>query len=141
MNPFENLIRELGQMLGLTLAPDANQSCRLKINNQLYVQIDLTESGDKILIAAVLGTLNEGSYRNAILKQAMCINGSSIMPRGIVAYSEKNDSLVLFHFFSLADINGEKLFQFLKLFTNHARVWQESLSREEIPQLQKEAIA
>ena len=140
MNPFEDLIKELGQKLGRTLLPDANQSCRLKVRENLYVQIDLDASGDKILIGSILGTLMQGSYRNAILKQALCVNGTSATPRGILAYSERKDALVLFQFLELAYTNSETLFQFLRIFIAHARVWQEALAAGEIPQLEKEAV-
>lgn len=140
MNPFEELIKELGQKIGRTLLPDSNQSCRLKVDDQLFVQIDLDASGDKILIGALLGTLIQGTYRNLLFKQAMCVNGTSVTPRGILAYSDKKDSLVLFHFFSLQHINGEKLYHFLRLFIAHARLWRDAISKGEIPQLEQEAI-
>ena len=83
----------------------------------------------------------QGTYRNTILKQAMCVNGTSITPRGILAFSEKKDALILFQFLELAHVNGEKLFQFLRVFIAHARVWQEALTKGDVPQLEKEAIS
>jgi hypothetical protein len=139
MNPFEDLIRELGQKIGLTIIPGNNQSCRLKVSKELFVQIDLDANGDKILIGAELGPLVQGSYRDAVLKQAMCVNGTSILPRGVLAFSEKNNSLVLFQFFSLAYIDAEKLFRFLKLFIAHARAWISSIAHQELPEIAKEA--
>lgn len=141
MNPFEDLLKELGSKIGTSLTADRNQSCRLEIEEGFYVQIDLDSSGERILIGCNLGRLRQGSYRNALIKQAMRTNSAALTPRGILAYSKRNDSLILFQYFTLVYCNAETLYEFIQLFIAHARIWYDSLLREEIPQIEEGAVS
>lgn len=139
MEPFENLIHELGKAMGITLHPDTHQSCRIHFPaDQLSIQIDLDTNADQILIGTQLGTLSPGTYREQIFVQAMRVNGTSITPRGILAYSEKNDTLVLFQFLYLAFLDGSKLYDFLQLFREHAKVWKEAIEHGDVPVIEEE---
>ena len=60
------------------------------------------------------------------------------MPRITNAFSEKNDTLILFQFISLAYLNGEKLFNFIQLYLKHAVAWKEALERAELPPIEEE---
>ncbi|MCC5832462.1 MAG: CesT family type III secretion system chaperone [Chlamydiales bacterium] len=140
MTPFEDLIRELGNEMNLDLHPDTHLSCLLAFPaEELSVQIDLDSSGDQILVGSELGNVPPGAYREKIFLQAMRVNGGSLSPRGILAFSEKNNTLVLFQFLQLASLNGEKLHTFLEIFCQHAKVWKEALKRAEIPEIEEEA--
>lgn len=138
MSPFEDLIRDLGTVLDVPLKVDSHQSCRLAFTDDVAVQIDLDHQADRIVVGAELGALTPGTYREKVLQQAMRVNGLSREPRGILAYSEKKDALVLFQFLALADLNGEKLHHFLQLFHEHAKIWTESLARGEIPPIEED---
>ncbi len=139
MTPFENLITELGKIMELPLKPDEHQACLLNFSNLgVRVQIDLDTHADKIVMGIQLGSLNAGPYREQILKQAMRVNGISTFPRGVLAYSEKNDILVLFQFFPLLSIDGEKLHNFILLFVEHASIWIEAIKVSAIPPLEED---
>lgn len=134
MQPFEDLIRELGNVMEVSLHVDAHQSCLLHFpTKNVSVQIDLDTRGDRILIGTQLGQVPPGTYREQMLFKAMQINGRLLIPHGILAYSEKNDALILFQFLLLPALNGVKIHHFLQGFTNHARVWNEAIQRGEIP--------
>lgn len=136
MNPFEELIKELGQKMGTPLHVDSYQACTLLLNYGLKCQIELTAMGDSVLIGTELGGVPAGRYRQNILTQALRVNALTDLPRGVLAFSEKNDSLVLFEQISLAILSGEKLYRYLLLFTEHAKVWRDSLHRGEIPAIE-----
>ncbi|MFZ0565477.1 MAG: CesT family type III secretion system chaperone [Chlamydiales bacterium] len=139
MNPFEDLIKDLGSLMDLPLKPDNNQSCLMNFYEiGVSVQIDLDTNADKILIGSLLGALSAGPYRERIFKQALRVNGLSTSPRGTLAYSTKNDTLVLFQFLPLAYIDGKKLFNFLQLFIEHARAWIEAIKQGDIPPIEED---
>lgn len=142
MNPFEDLIRDLGKMMNLQLAPDAHQSCLITFpQDEISVQIDLDTNAEKILVGTQLDLPPPGPYRNKIFVQALRVNGMSQTPRGMLAFSEKNGTLVLFQFLSLASLNGEKLFHFLRSFCDHAKIWKEALTRGDVPMIEEDIEA
>ena len=142
MTPFETLLKELGDLMGTPLAPDHNQACYLEYTELgLSVQIDLDGNADQILVGTQLGTVPPGAYRDRIFTQALRVNAMSLHPRGILAFSEKNDTLVLFQFLSIAILDGTKLFQFLQLFLEHAKVWTDALTHQDIPPIEEDASA
>ncbi len=141
LSHYEELLKELGGILGSNLAPDKNQSCLLHFPAQgINIQIDLDHDGEKLLIGTQVGIVPPGPYREKVFKQALIDNGSAHFSRGILAYSEKNHSLVLFQYLFLAGLNGMKLNQFLEIFLQHAHAWVEAIFRGEIPQYQKEEV-
>lgn len=138
MTPFETLIRELGSVMDLSLKPDSHESCRLAFSENLVIQIDLGTNADQILIGCELGQINPSPYRDKIFITALKANGQAKKPRGILSFSPKKNALILFQFLSLADLTGEKLFLFLQVFTDHARIWIEALNKAEIPSFEEE---
>lgn len=140
MTPFEDVIRELSMIMQVDLRPDSHQACLITFpEDELGVQIDLDTHADKIVVGTQLGRINPGSYREHIFRTAMRVNGTSETPRGVLAFSEKNDTLVLFQFLKLAGLNGEKLHDFLQLFREHAKIWKKALSTGDIPTIQEES--
>lgn len=137
MSVYESLIKELGAKMGLNLRPDGNQSCCLVLGNT-QVQVDLDMNAEDILLGSILGTLMPGPYRDQLFRQALKVNGLTTTSRGVFAFTQKSDSLVLFQFLKMADLDGEKLLSFLELFSDHATIWQEALSRGEVPQLEED---
>ncbi len=138
MNPFEHLIADLGKTMNLPLTPDEHLACRLKFSDEITVQIDLDRSAEKILLGAELGKLTPGKYREQIFLQAMKVNGLLGTPRGILAYSSKKHALALFQYLQMDHLTGEKLFQYLTIFHDHALVWSVAIERAEIPEIQQE---
>lgn len=139
MNPYEDLIHALGSLMGTTLNADQHQSCLIHYpDGQVSVQIDLDTNADQILIGSQLGEISVGAYREKVLLQAMRVNGCSLNPRGFLAYSEKNNTLVLYQFFPLAYLTATDLNHFLLLFTEHARIWKGSIEVGEIPRIEED---
>ena len=67
----------------------------------------------------------------------MRVNGLSKTQRGVLAFSEKREILVLFEFLYLATLTGEKLWHFVQLFHQHAIAWKDAITRGDVPQLQE----
>ncbi len=138
MNPFEDLIRELGRYLGTDLKADAHQSCRLDFIDGVIIQIDLHSNADKLLLGAQLGRVTPGPYRLKVFLQALKMNALAKIPQGIFAFSEKNDTLVLFQFLPIVILTGEKLFQHVQVFHTQALQWFVAFERGEVPALVEE---
>lgn len=138
MNPFETLIHELGGQMGAILHPDSHQSCLIHFTRfNINVQIDLDSSGDQILIGCELGDVPLGAFRERVFLQALRVNGLTDGPRGTLAFSEKKNQLILFYYLSLSTTSGVKLYNFLKIFTEHAQAWRVALERGELPTIEE----
>lgn len=142
MSPFEDLIQNLGTVMDIPLKADNHQSCLLTfLEDELAIQIDLDTNADRVLIGTQLGRITPGVYRERIFIQALRVNGTSPSPRGILAFSEKNDTVVLFQFLDLAWLTGETLYQFLQLFREHALLWKQALATGDMPHIPAESMA
>jgi hypothetical protein len=136
MSGFEQVLSELGSKLGIALKPDHNQSCLLEING-VRLQIDLESDGDEILLGSFLGQLTPGPYRSKVFTEALKRNGNGEASQGILAFTRKNDSLVLFQYLPLTQLTGDILYTHLLEFLEHASIWIESLQRGDLPIFQE----
>jgi hypothetical protein len=139
MTPFEELIRQLSFLMEVNLHPDSHQSCLISFpQDEISIQIDLDVNADKILIGTQLGRITPGAYRERIFTQALRANGLAHSPYGILAFSEKNDTMVLYQFFTLEKMNGEKLHAYLQEFREQAKLWKKALSTGDIPTIEEQ---
>lgn len=138
MNGFEQVINELGAKIGINLKPDHNQSCLIEIEG-VRVQIDLEAEGNEIILGTFLGKLNPGPFRTKIFIEALKRNGSSHPGQGVLAFTRKNDSLVLFQYLSLAKVTGEILYAHLQDFLENASIWIDSLQKGNLPAFQEKS--
>lgn len=138
MDPFEDLIDAFGKKLDLILKPDSLRSVRLRILDDFFMQIEQDSSLKNILFGCELGEVPIGSYRNNIFLQAMTINGLGTEPKGTLAFSKKNETLVLFQFFPIKNIQADELYLYFRLFIEHAKIWINSLRKGVVPQLEGE---
>ena len=137
MQPYEELIASLGELLGTALQPDSKQTCTIDFpNDNVIAQVDLDTRGDRVLVGSDLGDLMPGPHREQVFRRALLVNGLPRTPRGLLAYSERKDTLILYQYLNLATLDGEKLHSFLTRFVNHARLWKEAISRGDVPQIE-----
>jgi hypothetical protein len=119
---FEELLNELGAQLGVTLHPDRKGACKLKINETSHVQIECDAHQENLLIATFICDVPPGKYRENILKDALKAN-EPYPKNGTLAYSDRNNKLVLFAYLRLSNIDGKKLAEFLTIFLDKANQW------------------
>ncbi len=122
VDPFEALLSELGTELGITLHPDRKGACKLKINDIFHIQLESDAHQENLLIAAFICDLPPGKYRENILRDALKANWP-FAKNGTLAYSDRNNKLVLFSSLRLANLNGKKLAEFLSIFIDKANNW------------------
>jgi hypothetical protein len=119
---FEEILKEFSQELGLALHPDKRGACKLKINDTLHVQLECDISQENLLIATFICEVPPGKFRENILKDALKANGP-FPAHGTLAYSERNNQLVLFAFLRLSSLTGRKLAEFFSPFIEKANQW------------------
>lgn len=122
IDPFGELLDELGNELGIPLHLDKKSACTLNINDQFHVQLECDPHQENILVAAFICDLPPGKFRENILRDALKSNEP--FPRnGTLAYSDRNNKLALFAHLRLASLNGRRLSEFLNTFLEKANGW------------------
>jgi hypothetical protein len=133
---FESLLDELGTVMDIPdLHPDRNHTCLITFPNKLDIQIEMESHGRNIVIGTELGNIPAGRYRENIFREALKINGTQPPLHGVLSYSNKSRSLVLFEKLPTKDLTGEKIADALTLFSEKALSWKEALIKGEVPTL------
>jgi hypothetical protein len=122
IDQFEQLLNELGAEYGVTLHPDKKGACKLKINEVSHVQIESDSHQENLLVATFICDIPPGKYRENILKDGLKAN--ALLPRhAILAYSDRNNKLVLFSYLRMPNLTSQKLVEFLVAFLDKADQW------------------
>lgn len=122
IDPFEELLSELGNEYGISLHLDKMNACTLKINDQFHVQLECDAHQENILAVTFICDIPPGKFRENILRDALKSN-EPFPKNGTLAYSDRNNKLALFSHLRLANINGHKLAEFLNAFLEKADQW------------------
>lgn len=126
MNKFEELITELGDIVGVGLHAEKGRICKLNINGVMHVSIEYDETKDMILLGCLIVDLPPGRFRETVLKETLRINNTE--PRiGTFAYSERNNKLILFTYLSFTSLSPEKLNEKLNAFMETADDWRSAI--------------
>ncbi len=123
MKNFHELIHDLGELVGANLELDAKEACTLEVNQKFKVQIELDPSKEKILFLAMVSELPPGKFRENILRDGLKANYTAEEKQGVLAYIERQNSLVLFDYLLVDGIDKEILFQRLQKFIERALTW------------------
>lgn len=132
MDQFAIILHDLGTLIDVPLHPDHLRCCSLNVNNSMHVQLKEEENKDRILIAAFLGELPPGKFREILLKETLKEN--HIFPRvGIFCYSPRNNQLAFFTYVQMAGLRGDILADALEIFLDRAFSWKTALDTGQIP--------
>ncbi len=130
---YETLLTEVGTILGVSLFPDSNNSCLVKLKSGLQVQMEMERSGKSFIIGIDLGPVPTGSYRQQLFREALRANGLPYPRLGILAFSQKSGHLILFDPIDVHDLNGERIAFRLSPLSEKALKWQDAIQRGEVP--------
>lgn len=140
MDRFDELLNELGKVLGVALHIDKHNACRLNINNFIHIQLEQDIMKDRVLFACYLCDIPPGKFREIVLKEALKAN--YIYPRlGTFAYAERNNKLTLFDYLPIPGLNGEKMASFLFQFIEKASTWKQAVESGTTPSPAIEPLA
>lgn len=130
------ILEELGRELRIpNLAPDDNETCLIRLESGVRVQIELLKGGEYLLIASDLGELPPGRFRVDIFEAALKTNGSDEGGPGTFGFSTRTNHLLLFDKLYLQGLTGMKVADFISPFAKKAKLWKESIERGSIPQI------
>lgn len=131
---FGALLQELSHSLNIpNLQPDSNNSCLIRLESGLIIQIELDKGGQTLIIGADLGTVPPGKYRENLFREALKANDMPQPINGVLSFSKKSDHLVLFKRINIKDLNGERIAAEITPLAEKAFTWSEALLRNEIP--------
>lgn len=119
---FAELLNELGQELGATLHPDRLGACKLKINDDITIQLECDGPHEKLLVASFICDVPPGKLRENILKDALKSN-AVFAETGTLGYSLRNNKLALFKYFKLSALTGKVLAEFILTFIDKIQKW------------------
>ncbi len=130
---FESLLTELGTIMGVSLFPDSNNSCLIKLKSGVKVQMELDTKGEQFIIGIDLGPVPPGQYRQSLFREALRANGFPHPRLGVLAFSKKNGHMVLTDTISVQDLNGERIAFRLTPLTEKGLKWKDAIEHGEIP--------
>ncbi|HSX04391.1 MAG TPA: CesT family type III secretion system chaperone [Rhabdochlamydiaceae bacterium] len=128
MEKFADLLFDLGKILGVNLYAEKGIYCRINYAYGFDVQLELEDAKERILIASFLCDVPPGAYREMLFKSALKANGT-YPNEGSLAYSERNNKLVLFTYAYLIQLKAEKFAAALEKFTKKAHDWKEAVEK------------
>lgn len=129
---FGTLIQELAKALGYNISVDVEDSCALPLPNGMVVQMEIADQQEFFIMAAEVGNVPIGRYRENIFREAMLYNGLTERV-GTFAYSEIDDVMMLFREMPLQNLNGEKIAMALIPLSKKASTWNKAITQGEMP--------
>lgn len=136
MNKFAELLEALGRLLGISLAPEKEIFCKVRMGT-LHFQLEYDESKEEILIASLLGTISPGKFREEALIAALRTNDEE-SSLGALSYGLR-DNLVLelnVPITTSADLLRDKLTQ----LSEKGSLWKEALEQGNLSLVSKPAV-
>ncbi|MEM1282351.1 MAG: CesT family type III secretion system chaperone [Chlamydiota bacterium] len=133
-NPLEALLDELGKALDIpNLAPDDNETCLLRIQGNIHIQIELDKDERYLLVVTDFGEIPLGRYRQDLMETALKMNNLPPPLHGVFAYSNKAGHFCMFEKLWFEGLNGELLAETIEKFREKATIWKEAIEHNEIP--------
>jgi hypothetical protein len=143
MENFIDLMSALGELMDTELIPDLNQVVTIMINEKIMLNIELSVTGEKILLGSLVVELPPGRFREEVLKFALLANHASDTNLGTLAYISNHNSLVLLQEVYSQGLKATELYEKISFFVDRAQGWQNAINagkpypeeRNEIPKL------
>ena len=133
MDKFFTLLEEISSLIGVPLHPDSKRACRLNIDHHLRIQFQDESDKDRIVVAAFIGEIPPGKFRERALKETLKEN--NLFPRlGTFGYSEKNNQLILFAYVYYPGLKARGFVDFLKSLIEKSLFWKKGLETGALPE-------
>lgn len=129
---FAAILRDLEPFFQIPLQPDKNNSCLIKYDSGLSLQMEL-DRRDNLLVAVRLGAIPASRYRDNVFREALKSNFLYPPSEGIFGYSVKSGQLYFSITIDNQSFSLEKATNKLTPFIEKSKKWFEALSRGEMP--------
>jgi hypothetical protein len=133
MDPFEEVLKELGARLQVELEVDDRDACKLELEGKYPIQMEVNYSTNQLVIGSEIAVLGPGRYREDVLAAALQANGEPFPRLGTFGYSTVRNSLVYYALLPMDFLDGEKLHACLLVFLGTVRKWMDTLEGGDIP--------
>ena len=138
MEDFHLLMDDLGNLLDTTLIPDKLGACVLNFDDEISVQIEPDAAGHNLILAANIGEIPAGKFRENLLATGLKYN--AIYPRiGTFAYLARKNLLVFFHTLKLEGLQADLIAATLPPFMNLAKLWKQDVAKGVVPVIEIES--
>ncbi len=135
---FETILEELGRTALIaisSLRPNDKNTCVIPLPDGIEIQVEMDKYEKNLIVGCILGKIEAGHYRNKIFHAALIANGLPYPRYGILAYSKKAESLVLYESLDMRELNGQKVADYLGYFLEKARTWKQAIEGGNIPHI------
>lgn len=133
-NQYDEVCKNLASLFKFKLTDEDLNGFALRLKGGLEMNVE-PDKQRNLVLGIKLGIVNEGRYRDMILKQALRANDSNTQD-GVLSYLNDSKELFLFYIIDVRTANEDRLKAILIPFVRKARQWSESIQRGEIPILE-----
>lgn len=131
---FGTLLEDIGKKFGdITLRPDKNNSCLIKLKGGTEIQLEMDHSGQFLVMGCKLGEIPPGRYRENLLKEALKANNLPYPLHGVLAYSQKGNTLILYQKLIVNDQIASTVASEIPEFAEKAKVWLTAIQQSNLP--------
>ncbi len=130
---YESILQEVGTALGVALAPDRYDSCQVRLDDGLKLQLEIYKRTNQFLICFHLGGPPPGRYRENLLREALKANGLPSPKNGILGYSEKSELFYLFELLPQERLDGKKVMERILAMREKALTWTTAIANGDVP--------
>lgn len=120
---FEELLHELGKILHLTLHIDKSGACSIRFHEHLTIRLQLDVSQENLIFFSKIIEIPPGKFRENVLRESLKANAERDPRTGILGYHAASNHLILFQFYPLPILNGERLAGFMGAFYEMGNAW------------------
>lgn len=129
---FGVILKDFEDFFHCPLEPDANNSCLIKMEIGISIQIEL-DRYDQLLIGCRLGALPMSRYRDNLIQAALKSNEAALPSIGIFGFSQKSNQLILFIKHDPNTLTANEILTVLPPFIAKAKQWSEAIAKGETP--------
>jgi len=127
MRTFTDLIEELGELTDQDITAELNQTCRLKVNETMYVQLEVDPTSEFILTTVEISEIPPGRFRENILKDALKSNFLVEVNHSVLAYLGVDNKLILYEYIYAHALTGETLYEHIHRLVTRGEKWKNAI--------------
>ncbi|MCX7998620.1 MAG: CesT family type III secretion system chaperone [Leptospiraceae bacterium] len=132
MERFETVLKELGNLIDLSLYPNNLRCCYLNVNHSLIVELKESDNKEMLRLLTFVSEVPPGKFREMIFLETLKENFS--LPRKFIfSYVTKNNQLAIGSYLYFNGLTGSGLADFLERFLEKAFSWKTAISTGKIP--------
>jgi hypothetical protein len=131
---FEELLDALSKRIEIPMNLDRNDACRMNVDNKIPIQIELNRHTGFVVVCSEVADIPPGRYREDLFRATLIENGKDFPRFGDFSFSEKTNLLILQESLPLDTIDDEGFTNYLLVFIDKARKWQDAIERGSTPE-------